>query len=372
MKKTDIISHFSSIKDPRIERQKRHKLIDIFVIAISAVICGANDWAAIELFGKSKKAWFKKFLELPHGIPSHDTFGRVFARLLPQEIKRCFLSWVEAVANITEGEIIPIDGKTLRRSYCNEEGKAAIHMVSAWAAQNNLVLGQVKTAEKSNEITAIPKLLNILEITGCIVTIDAMGCQKEIASTILQKGADYVLALKENQRTLYEDVKLFLDNAKEKEFKKVRFDFEKTFEKDHGRIENRKYWITSEVNWLNERHEWEGIRSIGMVESVRTVKGISSKERRYYICSIEADAKLFAKAVRSHWSIENSCHWILDMAFREDESRIRTDNGAENFAFLRHIALNKLKNDTSLKVGIKNKRLTAGWDNRYLTKLLFG
>jgi predicted transposase YbfD/YdcC len=367
----DLISHFSKLKDPRIERKKLHKLIDIFVIAICAVICGADDWVAIEMFGKTKYKWFKEFLELKNGIPSHDTFGRIFARIKPNEFKRCFLKWIQAIAKISNGEIIPIDGKTLRRSYSSEDNKAAIHMVSAWACKNKMVLGQVKTSEKSNEITAIPKLLNMLEIAGCIVTIDAMGCQKNIASKILEKSADYVLALKGNQGTLLEDVKLYLDDLKKNNLKDVKYDYHEEIEKNRERIEKRRYWITTEVEWLNERHKWEGLKSIGVVESRRQIKDTISTEYRYYICSIEAIAKIFANAVRSHWAIENSLHWTLDIAFREDESRIRKDHSPENFALLRHIALNLLKNEKSCKVGVKNKRLKAGWDNRYLEKLLF-
>jgi len=372
MKKKDrtLIGCFSKLQDYRSEQGKRHKLIDILVISICAVICGADKWEEIELYGKSKKAWFEKILELPHGIPSHDTFARVLSSLKPKEFRRCFLEWIKGVSKLTKGEIVSIDGKKLRQSYDNGSKKSAIHMVSAWASENSLVLGQEKVSDKSNEITAIPELLDKLEINECIVTIDAMGCQRDIASKIIDEGADYVLALKGNQGNLYEDVKLYFEWAIKDGFKEISYDFYETIDGDHGRIETRRYWITSEIEWIHDKGKWKGLKSIGMVESIRCIGEKTSVEVRYYISSLKSDAKVFAKAVRSHWGIENSLHWVLDIAFREDESRIRKAHGPENFSVLRHIALNLLKQEKTVKVGIKSKRLKAGWDNDYLVKIL--
>lgn len=366
--KKQLWEYFSVIQDPRVERTRQHKLVDIIFIAICGTICGADDWVEIAEFGEAKKEWLKRFLELPNGIPSHDTFGRVFSMIDPKEFNRCFMEMISDMAEVIKGENISIDGKTIRHSY--EPGKSPIHMVSAWAGQNQMVLAQIKTEEKSNEITAIPKLLQLLEIHGCIVTIDAMGCQKEIAGSILEKKADYVLALKGNQGNLHEDVTLFLENAKKTNFKEVKHKHISTLDKGHGRIEPRKYWITDEVDWLNERHQWPGLRSIGMVESTRQIKNKITTETRYYISSLPANVTRFSNAVRGHWGIENSLHWCLDIAFREDDSRVRKDHSPENLAVLRHIAINLLKNEKTSKVGIKAKRGKAGWNNAYLEKVL--
>jgi predicted transposase YbfD/YdcC len=365
------MQHFAGVLDPRKDtHNKRHLLSDILVITILAVLCGAETWTDIAEFGKAKHKWLKSFLALPHGIPSHDTFGDVFARLDSKALEASFMSWVQSLLTLTKGEIIPIDGKTLRGSYSKRDGRRAIHMVSAWASANGLVLGQLKTAEKSNEISVIPELLGMLDVTGCVVTIDAMGTQKEIAKTIIAKEADYVLALKENQPQLYADVKLFLEDGQRKGFKGIAHDYEETVEKDHGRIEIRRYWVTGQIDWLEGRAQWKQLQSIGMVEAERHIGEQVSKERRFYINSIAPSAALFAKAVRSHWSIENQLHWSLDVSFGEDASRIRKDNAPENFAIIRRIALNMLKRETSAKVGLKIKRNKAGWDNRYLAKIL--
>lgn len=364
------IRHFSDLPDPRIDRQKLHPLVDIIVITICAVICGAEDWTEISLFGKAKEAWFRNFLELPHGIPSHDTFGRVFARLDPHEFGKCFQQWIECVREKTNGEIISIDGKTLRRSFDKAASKAAIHMVSAWSSANNLVLGQVKVDEKSNEITAVPMLLEMLEISGCIVTMDAMGCQKEHVRKINDKGADYVLALKGNQGAFHKEVEEFFEDCSNLQFEDVPHQFfHGGPEKDHGRLEKRKHWLVTELKWLSKAKEWAGLNGVGMVESERTQDGKTSLERRYF-CTSLSDVKAFARAVRGHWGVENSLHWSLDVAFNEDRSRIRKDHAPENLAIMRHIALNLLKQETTLKLGIKAKRLKAGWDEAYLLKVL--
>jgi predicted transposase YbfD/YdcC len=370
-KSTSVADHFGSIPDPRINRTKRHLLNDILVIAICAVICGADDWVAIEQFGKAKKKWFRGFLCLPNGIPSHDTFGRIFAALDPNAFASCFTSWIQAVANITDGEIVAIDGKTLRRSFDRASGKGAIHMVSAWASANRLVLGQVKTDAKSNEITAIPKLLEVLSLRGCIVTIDAMGCQKEIARKIIDKDAQYVFGLKGNQGNLHADVEAYFKEALKHGFVDTPYDFLEQKDHGHGRDECRRLWCTNDLMWFDKRTEWKGLQSIAMVEEERTVAGTKSVERRYFISSLPGDdAKELGRAVRLHWGIENGLHWVLDVAFREDECRVRTGNAPENFATLRHIAVNLLKSEHTAKVGVKNKRLKAGWDENYLRMVL--
>jgi len=364
-----IPKYFKSLTDPRREN-KRHKLIDIISIAICAVICNADSFAHIYEFGQAKHEWFKKFLELPHGIPSADTFERVFAKIDPREFKACFMQWVQAISQLTKGEVVAVDGKTLRRSHDQSNGKSAIHMVSAWACANGLVLGQIKTEEKSNEITAIPELLKMLEIEGCIVTIDAMGCQKRICETIVDKDADYIFSLKGNQGNLHDDIQLYFQSQKKNEFKDVSFDYHETTDAEHGKIEIRKYWTLSDIDWLQRKENWKNLTTICMVERERQFEERTENETSYYIGSVENNAKIFAHAIRSHWRVENSLHWVLDVSFREDESRIRKDHAPDNFAVLRHIALNMIKKETSVKKSIKAKRLRAGWDNDYLLKVL--
>ena len=363
-----ILKQFSQLKDPRVDRTKQHKLIDVIAIAICAVICGANGWTDVAMFGRSKQSWLKTFLELPNGIPSHDTFGRVFAMLDAEQFERCFVNWVREVSELTKGEVIAIDGKTLRRSADRANGKSALHLVSAWSSANRLVLGQRKVDGHSNEIKSIPELLRILDVSGSIVTIDAMGCQKKVASAIVERKADYVLALKDNQRELYEDVKDTFEQWDES-----AGDSFETVEKSHGRIEKRRCWTVTDsecIDYLNDNVEWRNLSSVAMVECERLMEGVKTKQRRYYISSLRVDAKTLLESARRHWEIENSLHWVLDMGFREDESRVRKGNSAENLSVLRRMAMNLLRQDKSVKVGIEAKRKRAGWDEEYLLKIL--
>lgn len=371
--KKTLIETFDSITDPRKPDDILHKLIDIVAITILAVMCGANGWNEIELFGKSKESWLRTFLELPNGIPSHDTFNRVFSSISSKEFHQCFMEWVSILYEKISREIIALDGKTARRTKGTSKNQKPIHVVSAWANTNKLVLGQLKVNEKSNEITAIPELLKLLDISGCIITIDAMGTQTEIAKTIIESGADYVLALKENQKTLHDDVEFFfkeevLTKAK-KELVKDEI-YLKTLEKDHGRIEKREYYMVTNVSWLDQIDKWPNLSAIGMVVSERQEQEKTSIETRLYIMSKIKNVKEFSTAVRGHWGIENELHWCLDMGLREDESRARKDNAAENLNVIRHMTLNLLKKETSLKAGINGKRLKCGWDENYLKKVL--
>jgi predicted transposase YbfD/YdcC len=363
--------HFSELKDPRKEDQVRHKLMDIFVIAICGIICGADGWKAIEAYGKAKMPWLRTFLELPHGIPSHDTFGRVFSLISPVQLEKCFLSWVQDIVKISNNQVIPIDGKTLRRSHHKSAGKKAIHMVSAWAAANHVVLGQLKTEEKSNEITAIPELLKLLDIKGAIITIDAMGCQKKIAGQVVKQGGDYVLAVKGNQPDLHDGIMEHFAKADAESLASPAYDYHATEDHKHGRLEIRRCWVTNTFNNQDVAKEWPGLATIGVVESERHVDNKVTTECRYYISSLpEVNAERFIDIVRQHWGIENQLHWVLDLAFREDESRVRIGHAAENLAVLRHIALNLLQSKKG-DAGTKIKRLQAGWDDSYLANILF-
>jgi predicted transposase YbfD/YdcC len=369
---SSLARHFGDLTDPRIERSRLHDLLDLIAISICAVVAGADTWDDIEDFGKAKNDWLKTFLTLPNGIPSHDTFRRLFERLDPDEFQKGFLSWIEALHEATERQVIAIDGKTLRRSFDRAKGQSALHMVHAWATANHLLLGQVAVDEKSNEITAIPKLLKILEIAGAIVTIDAMGCQKEIARTIRSRKADYVLALKANHEKLFEQVVDFWDGACSRGMKGPDITYHREWSQGHGRTEARRCWATSDLDWLVGREEWEDLRSVVFVESERFLGDSLSVETRYYLSSLPNDAELLNQTVRSHWGVENSLHWVLDVTFDEDHSRIKKENAPENFGLLRRLALCLLKKESTSKRSIKGKRLRASWDESYLQRVLCG
>jgi predicted transposase YbfD/YdcC len=368
-----ITSHFADLEDPRVLRTRRHNLLDILVIAICGVICGAESWVEIEKYGKSKQTWLATFLPLPNGIPSHDTFGRVFAQLNPGHFHECFARWITALHEVTAGRLIGIDGKTLRHSFDTALGKGPLHMVSAWAAANHLVLGQVAVADKSNEITAIPELLRLLDLHGAIVTIDAMGCQKEIARQIVEAGGDYVLAVKGNQESLEAAVVKLCAESLDNQFADIKHSAYETEEKSHGRQETRTYYALPVPKDFACKEDWKGLRSLGMAFRNCQQAGKPEEIRvRYYISSMSANAKKMAAAIRGHWGIENSCHWVLDVSFREDESRIRKDHGPANMGQLRRLALSLLKTTTALKGGVHAKRLQAGWDDANLIKVLVG
>jgi predicted transposase YbfD/YdcC len=370
-----IEKHFGRVQDPRIERSKEHKLIDIISIAICAVICGAEGWVDIENFGKSKITWLKTFLELPNGIPSHDTFGRVFSLIDPEEFRESFQSWVQSIHELTEGQVVAIDGKQLRGSKDGFLGKRAIYMVSAWAEANELVLGQRKVDEKSNEITAIPELLKILDISGCIITLDAIGTQTKIAKAIIDGGADYLLSVKENQGHLYDEITWLFEYDQKNKFKDAAYNHAKTVNKGHGRIEIRECWSISDPEYLQSlkgASKWKGLGSIAMVTATRITDKKTTVKNRYYISSLPSEAKHLLNVARRHWSIENELHWVLDVALNEDHSRIRKEHAPENFAVLRHMAVSLLKQEKTAKGGIHAKQLQAAWNEDYLLKVLSG
>lgn len=368
-----IAEQFADLPDPRKNRGRRHPLITILTIAIMAVICGSDDFESMELFARSKRDWLAGFLDFKHGVPTADTFRRVFARLDPDAFERCFSGWMQALVGALEGKLIAIDGKTLRRSFQNAwDPHSAVHMVSAFVKENALVFAQVAVADKSNEITAIPRLLELLDLSGATVTIDAMGCQRSIARKIIEGGGDYVLALKENQETLYAKARTLLDEAA-LDGRGLILDRHAETDAGHGRIETRKVWITPEIEHLGESAEgFKGLAGVAKVESTREIiGGKKSVESRYFLFSHQdASAALIGGYIRSHWSVENNLHWQLDVAFKEDQSRVRAGHEAENLSRVRRAALNLLKQEKTCKKGIAIKRLNAGWDTDYLLKVL--
>lgn len=366
----DVQTHFENLTDPR-RREPTYPLINIVVMAMCAVICGADDFVAMARWARTKKDYLAKFLDMSSGVPSHDRFNAIFSALRPAEFEQCLLSWITALHEITNGQIVAIDGKTLRRSYDKASSKSAIHMVSAWASANNISLGQVVVDDKSNEITAIPKLLELIEISGSIVTIDAMGCQTEIAEQIVAGGADYCLAVKKNQPTLYTEIEDHFEMLIENDFRDVKVRDTSTHEKGHGREEDRYYYICPVPASVTDASRWKKVKAIGMVASVTQRDGQEQTSIRYYLLSKYLSAGRFAAAVRSHWSVENNLHWQLDVTFCEDQCRVRIGHADTNLSIVRRTVLSLLKNEQTAQVGVKNKRLTAAWDEGYLTKVLF-
>ena len=364
--------YFATLEDPRIERCQRHKLGDILFLAVAAMVSGANDFVAMETFGHAKRGWLEKYLELPNGIPSHDTIGRIFAALDGEQFIACFLAWVKSIHEVTNGEIIAVDGKTARASLDRAKGKNALHVVSAWASANRVVLGEVMVDAKSNEITAIPKLLAMLELSGAIVTIDAIGCQKEIAAKVRERGADYVLTVKANQEHLEEDIQNYFEELDDGIRQPRQHSENKKKSKGHGRKETRWCDAVAVPTSLRNQDEWKDLRSICRVTRLWEEKGQEKIEVRYFISSLAPEAKVLSQAILAHWGVENGLHWVLDMYFDEDRSRARTDNAAANLAVLRRWMLTLLRQDKTLKAGIEKKRLQAGWNDKIREGILEG
>jgi predicted transposase YbfD/YdcC len=364
---------FAGLPDPRVERTRRHELLDIISIALCAVICGAESWVEVETFGRAKERWLRTFLALPNGIPSHDTFGRVFAALDPEQFERCFLAWVVAGTEPVAGEVVAIDGKCVRRSADAGTGRGPLLVLNAWATARGVALGQVAVPETGNEITALPTLLKALALEGCTVTLDAIGCQTEVARTIRTQGADYVLAVKANQPWLAEDLTDFFAEAQTLAFADVAHSTNRTVDSGHGRLEVRQVWATDDPDalwYVDPTQRWPDLRSIALVEAERRVGEAISRQQRYYISSLPGDARRLGTAIRRHWGIENELHWVLDVAFGEDQCRVRSGHAAQNFALRRRCALNLLRRESTARVGIKAKRLKAGWSDDYLAAVL--
>jgi predicted transposase YbfD/YdcC len=367
-----IEEHFSELTDPR-RREVTYPLVNIVVMALCAVLSGADDFVSIAHWAETKKGWLARFLDLSAGVPSHDRFNAVLGALKPAEFEKCLLSWITALHEVTDGQVIAIDGKTLRRSFDAASSKAAIHMVSAWATANHVALGQVATDAKSNEITAIPRLLKMLEIKGCLVTIDAMGCQRDIAQQIVDQDADYVLAVKENQPKLHEAISDFFGEHLEDDCRSIPCRRYESHEKGHGRVDDRYYYLAKLPEGFPLKDKWPGLKAIGMAcRTTEHTDGRHSDDVRFYITSRYLSGEKFACAVRGHWGIENSLHWQLDVTFGEDQSRVRKGHADANFSLLRRTSLSLLKNNQSRKVGVKNKRLCAAWDDDYRIEVLCG
>ena len=371
---TDFFVHFGVLEDPRVDRSKVHLLLEILFIAICTMVCGGDGFTDMEVFGRAKEDWLRRYLSLPGGIPSHDTFGRVFSIIDPKAFSECFVKWTQALHVATEGEVIALDGKTIRHSFDTATGKKSLHLVSAWASENGLALGHVKVDSKSNEIKAIPKLLEMIDVAGHIVTIDAMGCQRDIAGKIVERQGDYVFCLKGNQESLHEEVKYFFDEAKAAGFEDVEHSYFESVEKDHGRIETRRCWVVEDdaIRWLEKGNLWPGLKSIAAIESQRKISGKITVETRYFISSLAGRAAKLASAAREHWGIENSLHYVLDVTLNEDASRIRKDNAPENLATLRKIVINLIKSAKNSKTSVRGSLKKAAWDSSYLERLLVG
>lgn len=367
-----LLEYLAEINDPRIDRAKKHNLIDILTIAICAVISGAEGWEHIEMFGRMKVDWLSSFLELPNGIPSHDTISRVFASIDSEQFQKAFIDWVNGIELNKKGKVIAIDGKSLRRSFDTSVGKGPLHMVSAWAVEAGISLGQLKSANKSNEITAIPRLLDLLDVSGAIVTIDAMGCQKEIAKKIRSENAHYILALKQNQPNLFNETKALFSLAKSKSFEGINHDKFESVDQNHGRLENRTCYCLSATEWFPEIKVWKDFKTVIMLESSRETGKTKTNETRFYISSLPLDAKVLLGAIRDHWGIENSLHWVLDMTFREDESRVRKDHAPENLATIRKTVLNLIKLNKPDGMSFKKAKLASSWDIDFAFKTVFG
>lgn len=370
----DLRAHFAVLSDPRVARTKKHLLSDILFIAICTIACDGEGFTDMEVFGRAKEEWLRKYLELPGGIPSHDTFGRVFSIIDPEAFTECFVNWTQAIHTATAGEVVALDGKTVRHSFDTATGKSALHLVSAWASENGLALGQVKVDDKSNEITAIPKLLEMIDVKGRIITTDAMGCQKDIVKRIIDKNGDYVLCLKGNQESLHDEVKFFFEECRAADFKDVDHSYFDSVEKDHGRIEIRRCWVVEDdaIRWLERQDQWPGLKSIAAIEGKRRIGNKTTIETRYFISSLAGRASKVMSAAREHWAIENSLHHVLDVTFNEDASRIRRDNAPENLTILRKIVINLVKKQKNTKASIRGKLKRAAWDNSYLETILVG
>ena len=373
---SSLIAHFERLEDPRVVGRTTHRLLDIIVITVCAVVSGAESWSDVALYAKQKEAFLRRFLSLPHGTPSHDTFRRVFTLIRPEQIQCCFVEWARSLMTGEDREVIAIDGKTIRRSFDRKKGQHPLHMVSAWATDAGLVLGQEACDEKSNEITAIPKLLDLLDLEGKIVTTDAIGCQKTIAQKVRAGGGDYVFGLKGNQQNMHDGAQAIFTEARRRRWRGYEYDRCETTEKGHGRKERRKYWtirkrpVYDDICWIWGKEPWPDLNIVGVVESERTERGRTSKEVRYYLSSMANDAKAFARAVRGHWSVENNLHWVLDVVFREDDDRNRSGFAQNNLAAIRRLALNLLKQETKHKGSLKGKRKRAGWNDDYLLTVL--
>ena len=369
MSSPNLLAYLSVIPDPRIDRNKRHDLAEMLFVAVCAVLSGAQGWSDIVEFAHAKEQWLRRFVRLDNGIPVDDTFARVLSRLTPRALNEAFLAWVQGLAEASPARFIAIDGKTLRRSHDRRRGRHPLHLVSAWATHNGFALGQVATEEKSNEITAIPLLLRQLELTGAVVTLDAMGCQREVAAQVQAQNGDYVLAVKANQGALHEALKDFFATAKEAGYRGVEHTYHEETDTGHGRVEVRRCWASGQLQSLPEPGRWAGLRSFALLESERHLNGAVSIEQRLYISSLLPNAQTISRAVRAHWQIENGLHWVLDVTFREDESRIRRGHGAQNFAVLRHVALNLLKREPT-PISMRRKRIRAGYSDAFREQVI--